>query len=49
MRDKNKSTSQQPVLSDGKEEITECGHSKLYRCYADSDECMLCDLLVLGE
>lgn len=49
MREKNGDVTQQPILSDGKEEITECGHSKLYRCYADSDECMLCDLLILGE
>lgn len=49
MRDKNGDVTQQPILSDGKEEIAECGHSTLYRCYADSNECMLCDLLVLGE
>lgn len=41
--------SQQPVLSDGKEELTECGHSILYRCYSDSKECMLCDLDAIGE
>lgn len=35
---------QLPILSDGKEEITSCGHSILYRCYADSDKCVLCDL-----
>lgn len=40
---------QQPVLSDGKEELTECGHSVLYRCYSDSDQCMLCDLEAIGE
>lgn len=35
----------QPVLSDGKEVINEkCGHSILYKCYADSDKCVLCDL-----
>ena len=39
----------QPKLTDGKEEITECGHSVLYRCYADSDKCMLCDLIALDE
>lgn len=49
MRDKNDDITQQPILSDGKEDITECGHSELYRCYSDSDECMLCDLFVLGE
>lgn len=39
---------QQPVLSDGKEEINpKCGHSKLYQCYTDCDKCMLCDLQLL--
>lgn len=41
----NGPTTQVPVLADGKEQITECGHSGLYRCYSDSDKCMLCDLL----
>lgn len=42
-RDSN--TKAQPVLSDGKEIVNEkCGHSILYKCYADSDKCMLCDL-----
>lgn len=37
---------QPPALSDGKEVINpSCGHSTLYQCYSDSDECMLCDLL----
>ena len=49
LREKNGDTNQQPILSDGKEEITECGHSALYRCYSDSDECMLCDLEILGD
>ena len=42
---------QQPVLSDGKEIINpNCGHSRLYQCYADSNACMLCDLkLIDGE
>lgn len=35
---------QQPTL-ERKQILTECGHSQLYRCYADSDKCMLCDLL----
>ena len=35
---------QQPTL-ENKQNLTECGHSNLYRCYADSDKCMLCDLL----
>lgn len=39
-----KETTQLPVLADGKELITECGHSELYRCYIDSEKCMLCDL-----
>lgn len=36
-----------PILSDGKEIKTSCGHSVLYRCYSDSDRCMLCDLLTI--
>ena len=36
-----------PILSDGKEIKSSCGHSILYRCYKDSDRCMLCDLLAL--
>lgn len=40
---------QQPVLSDGKEIINTCGHSILYKCYSDSDRCMLCDLLALED
>ena len=39
--------SQQPTLSDGKEQISECGHSVLYKCYSDCDECMLCDIQAL--
>lgn len=38
---------QKAVLSDGKEILAECGHSTLYRCYADSDKCVLCDLQLL--
>lgn len=34
----------QPRLSDGKEILNSCGHSILYKCYTDSDKCMLCDL-----
>ena len=38
----------QPVLSNGKEYIQErCGHSTLYKCYSDSDKCVLCDLHIL--
>ena len=40
---------QQPVLTDGKEILTECGHSELYRCYSDSDKCILCDLKNLDK
>ena len=43
---------QQPILSDGKEMIADCGHSELYRCYADDNKqhCMLCDIqLIEGE
>ena len=39
----------QPVLSDGKEIINTCGHSILYKCYADSDKCVLCDLQALDR
>jgi hypothetical protein len=38
---------QLPIYSDGKEVVNkDCpmNHSKLYRCYVDSDKCMLCDL-----
>lgn len=48
-RDKTGNIKQQPVLSDGKEELLECGHSILYKCYSDSDKCMLCDLNIIGE
>ena len=37
---------QEPTL-EKKQILTECGHSQLYRCYADSNKCMLCDLLKL--
>lgn len=44
-RDKTKDTTQEPILSDGKEEMNpDCGHSILYKCYADSDACLECDL-----
>ena len=36
---------QQPVLCDDKEIInSSCGHSVLYQCYSDCNNCMLCDL-----
>ena len=37
-------TSQQPILTDGKEVLMDCGHSVLYKCYADSDKCCMCDI-----
>ena len=41
---------EQPKLTDGKEVLmVDCGHSVLYKCYADSDRCMLCDILALDE
>ena len=41
----NLNEAQQPVLCDDKEVInTTCGHSILYQCYSDCDNCMLCDL-----
>lgn len=40
----------QPVLSDGKEIINEnCGHSIIYKCYSDCDDCVLCDLKEFDE
>lgn len=51
LRDKRKHQpkDQVPILSDGKEELAECGHSMLYRCYADSDKCILCDLKLIDN
>lgn len=46
-KDKATDVYQQPVLSDGKEIICNCGHSILYKCYSDSDRCMLCDINAL--
>ena len=40
---------EQPRLTDGKENLLPCGHSELYRCYTDSDKCMLCDLENIDE
>lgn len=40
---------QQPELEADKiNENSNCGHSTLYQCYADSDKCMMCDLIELG-
>ena len=50
MRDRTKITdyTQRPELSDGKDVInTKCGHSVLYKCYSDCDNCMLCDLMMI--
>lgn len=44
----NKDDTQKPKLWDGKEELTSCGHSILYRCYEDCNKCMLCDLMGIG-
>lgn len=50
LREKNKDAHQIPILSDGKEEVSEeCGHSLLYRCYADSPKCVLCDLKLIDN
>lgn len=39
-----------PHLTNGKEVLnSKCNHSVLYQCYADSDKCMLCDLLMLDK
>ena len=46
-KDMEKLKVKQAVLSDGKEIIADCGHSVLYRCYADSDKCVLCDLQLM--
>lgn len=43
-KDKDEEINQKPTL-EKKQILTECGHSNLYRCYSDSDNCMLCDLL----
>ena len=42
--DKYEEMKQEPTL-EKKQILTECGHSQLYRCYSDSNKCMLCDLL----
>lgn len=41
-----KEIEQAPTL-ENKQNLTECGHSDMYRCYTDSDKCMLCDLLTV--
>ena len=41
-----KCINQEPTL-ENKQILTECGHSDMYRCYIDSDKCMLCDLLMV--
>lgn len=43
--DPEKDNKQPPILADGKEVLQEkCGHSILYKCYSDSNKCMLCDI-----
>lgn len=38
-------TKQKPILSQDKtSKNKQCGHSKLYQCYSNSDKCLLCDL-----
>lgn len=37
---------QSPTL-ESKQVLTDCGHSDMYRCYTDSDKCLLCDLLLV--
>lgn len=39
----------QPILSDGKEILNTCGHSILYKCYSDCNNCMLCDLKTIFD
>lgn len=46
---KNVDFTTQPILSDGKEVINNCGHSILYKCYSDSNRCILCDLQALDK
>lgn len=41
-----KEIEQEPTL-ENKQNLTECGHSDMYRCYTDSDKCLLCDLLMV--
>ena len=48
-KDYNDDYKQEPVLSDGKEILNTCGHSILYKCYSDSDKCVLCDLNKLDK
>ncbi len=48
--DKLVDVEQKPKLADGKEIKASCGHSVLYRCYTDCNNCMLCDLQMIdGE
>ena len=47
--DKFNSVDNQPKLLDGKEELQQCGHSILYKCYSDCDKCMMCDINELYE
>ena len=39
-----------PRLTDGKQIMSQkCGHSILYKCYADSNKCVLCDLMLFDS
>lgn len=43
--DKGGDLKQPPLLTDNKEILNpKCGHSILYQCYSDCDNCMLCDI-----
>lgn len=45
---KNTDFKQQPILSREKTNINpSCGHSTLYKCYSDCDNCILCDMNML--
>lgn len=46
---KKETINQQPILTDDKTSKSACRHSTLYKCYADSDKCMLCDLMLLDQ
>jgi hypothetical protein len=38
---------QQVPTLENKQVLLDCGHSDMYRCYTDSDKCLLCDLLLV--
>ena len=51
LRDKKRNDYiENPILSDGKQILNQkCGHSILYKCYKNSNKCMLCDLKMLQQ